>query len=155
MDSAILIAFAAPDEARHLIFKLFELASQGYIDLGISAAVIRETEAVLDRKYPNDSGKLKASLFEDLKLANVGVANDPSTRTLHACIPLTQYEPDARILATAIDAGCDVLVTYDTKHLLNNPKIGPPTTKLVVMNVRETLEWLFQRLLSDARNKNR
>ena len=57
------------------------------------------------------------------------------------------------MLAAAIEADCDVLVSEDKEHLLNNPDIGPPNTKLVVMSVHEALDWLQDRILSDIREK--
>ena len=45
------------------------------------------------------------------------------------------------MLAAAIERDCEAFVTYDRQHLLNNPDIGPPHTRIVVMTGGEALDW--------------
>ena len=36
----------------------------------------------------------------------------------------------------------DLFITHDSEHFLNNPLIGPPDTKLRVVNPHQALEWV-------------
>lgn len=68
---------------------------------------------------------------------------EPSEATIVQCEALTGYRPDARILAAAMECAADVLVTFDSAHLLGNPKIAPPEVAVLVMNAKDCLEWCF------------
>ncbi len=153
LDTTVLIAAALSesDGAPSRIF--FTLGTIGRVDLRVSSGVLAEADGVLGQIAGSAVGEIRAELAANLERGNVGVAANPADSTVEQCVALTRYRPDARVLAAAIEADCDVLVSEDKEHLLNNPDIGPPNTKLVVMSVHEALDWLQDRILSDIREK--
>ena len=75
-----------------------------------------------------------------------GESAEPMSDTVHDCLVLTAYLPDARVLACAVECVADVFVTTDKQHFLGNPLIGPPATRLRVMTPYEALEWVQEEL---------
>ena len=122
-------------------FGLFKLGEAKLVDLYTSNDALNEANAVLSNLLMEDFSTVKVLLAENLAMANVAIASIPNDSTVSKCEALTKYRPDARILAAAIERDCEVLVTYDKQHLLNNPHIGPPNTRLVVMSGGEALDW--------------
>ena len=81
-----------------------------------------------------------------LHQASVATTLDPDPQTVERCIEMTGYEPDARVLAAAIECDADLFLTHDTEHFLQNPLISPPDTRLRVMTLRDALAWARERL---------
>ncbi len=123
----------------------------GLIHLWVSEHTLRETEGVLRRLAGNDFPAIKVMLAENLVLANIATTANPDETTIQMCVGLTNYLPDAKVLAAALERDCEVLVTYDKEHLLKNPKIGPPNTRLVVMSGGEALDWAIDQVKTRAR----
>lgn len=67
---------------------------------------------------------------------------NPNNKTIKDCIEMTGYLPDARVLAAAVECEADLFVTFDTEHFLQNPLIGPPNTKLRVVDAYKALDWI-------------
>ncbi|MEO7717941.1 MAG: PIN domain-containing protein [Capsulimonas sp.] len=149
LDTTVLVAAALTNSPHSPNRTFFKLGALGYVDLRVSSGVLSEAEGVLTAVDPEHAHTLKFDLAQILEWSKAGVASDPSETTVAECHRLTKYRPDARVLAAAIETDCDVLVSSDKKHLLDNPDIGPPNTKLVVMSVSEALDWLQDRLLAD------
>jgi hypothetical protein len=80
---------------------------------------------------------------------SVGRGNGGRT-TVVRCIQMTGYQPDARVLAAAIECDSDLFLTHDTEHFLQNPLICPPDTNLRVMRPHEALAWVRERLRTGA-----
>ena len=116
------------------------------INLDTSEDVLREAQGVLQAVLGDDADRIKVLLAENLAMGNVFVVPAPNVATVQKCLAITRYAPDARILAAAIERGCEVLITYDREHLLNNPKIGPPNTRIVVMTSSEAKEWAIDQI---------
>ena len=150
LDTTVLVAAALTESPTSPNRTFFKLGALGYVDLRVSSGVLSEAERVLEAVDSEQAVALKFELAQILEWSRVGVAADPSEETVADCHRLTKYKPDARVLATAVETDCDVLVSSDKKHLLNNPDIEPPNTKLVVMSVPEALDWLQDRLLTDV-----
>jgi len=117
------------------------MAIHGLVDIVVSRNVTNELEGVLRDRVPDRAPTLIAYIAENLVLAHAIHASEPNEESVRECLRLISYRPDAKIVASAIETACEVLVTLDTEHLLNNPKIGPPNTELVVMGVSEALRW--------------
>jgi predicted nucleic acid-binding protein len=151
LDTSLLIAATlseAPKSPGKLLFKMGEV---GLVDLRVSHDVLRETERVLPRLISDRLQEFQAILAESLVLSNIATTADPDTATIQACTRLAMYLPDAKVLAAAIEQDCEVLVAYDKQHMLKNPKIGPPNTRLVVMSGGEALEWAIDQVSTRSR----
>lgn len=151
IDSSVVLAAMRSDNAASPNLMLFKLGAMGYADLRISSGVLSECEGVLKRLDPGRTDENKTILANMLDRSGVGVAAHPSDSMVASCLTFTRYKPDAVILAAAVEVGCEVFVTYDRQHLLDNPEIGPPNARLVVVEVREALDWLQDRLLQNLR----
>ena len=152
LDASMLVAAALSDNVNSPGYMLFKMGEAGLIDLWISDQVLRETEGVLKgRLGTEDAAAVFLYLARNIDKAGAGNASEPHDETVNACLPITNYRPDAKVLATALERDCEVLVTYDKQHLLNNPRIGPPNTRLVVMSAGEAVKWAKDQVITRAR----
>jgi predicted nucleic acid-binding protein len=124
--SAIIAAVMSPTGGARL---LFHLSQAGAIRLVVGKGILQETEEVLKRKAPHLIG-LFAQLFAE---ANVETAQEPTSEHLERAKSMLEYAPDAKVLAQAISANPDWLVSHDKEHFIGNPaldnlpfKIGTP-----------------------------
>lgn len=112
------------------------------IEMRLSRDVLADLEYVVSKRKP--------ALVKDLALlldrANFDPVPDPNDETVDHCDRLTGYRPDARVLAAAIECDADIFITTDKVHFIGNPLIGPPETKVRVMNPGEALDWCRYRL---------
>lgn len=161
LDSALIIAaLCSGNPAASPGYGLFKLGEAGLVYLYTSEDVLRETQGVLAELLGEAADKVKLLLAENLAMANIIVTPPPSDSAISDCYNITQYHPDARILAAAMEQDCEVFVTYDREHLLKNPKIGPPNTRMVVMTGGEAKAWAIDQIsvrsrLKAAQGRNR
>jgi predicted nucleic acid-binding protein len=108
--------------------KLFRLGEIGLIQLVLGPSVLRECEAVVQRKAP-------ASLPALAQLLDIGraeIAGAPGKDQLEKARKIVAYEPDALVLAEAIGAEPVWFITHDKAHFLDinssflNIRIGTP-----------------------------
>jgi predicted nucleic acid-binding protein len=109
--------------------KLFQLGEAKFIQLLIGPNVLRECEDVVRRKKP-------ASLVDLARLLENSLVETVSTsapKLIEAARLIVIYEPDARVLAEAMQAKPDWFITHDKQHLLKEPsatvlpfRIGTP-----------------------------
>lgn len=151
LDASLIVAAVLSESPSSPGRRLFKMGEVGLIDLWVSEHTLRETEGVLKRLTGDDYPAFRAVLAETLVLANIATTAPPDEATIHMCVGLTNYRPDANVLAAAIERDCEVLVTYDKTHLLKNPKIGPPNTRLVVMSGGEALDWAVDQVRTRSR----
>lgn len=139
--SGLIAAVMTPNEhsAGRLLLKLGEA---GVVDMRVSREVLSDCDRVLRRINPARVTQLAVLLHQ----ANIATTLDPNQDTIERCIEMTGYEPDARVLAAAIECDADLFLTQDTEHFLQNPLIGPPDTRLRVMTLHQGLEWCRDRL---------
>ena len=151
LDTSLIIASILSESSSSPGLRLFKMGEVGLIDLRVSHDVIRECEGVLRGLAGEQYPEFQVLLAENLVLANVVTTSDPASATIQRCTRITRYAPDAKVLAAAIDDDCEVLVAYDKEHLLHNPAIGPPNTRLVVMSGREALDWALDQVSTRSR----
>lgn len=151
LDASLIIAALLSDDPASPGRRLFKMGEVSLITLWTSRHILRETEGVLRGITGQDYPKLRAVLAESLVVANVATTADPDEATIQMCVGLTNYRPDAEVPAAAIERDCEVLVSYDKMHLLRNPQIGPPNTRLVVMSGGEALDWAVDQVKTRAR----
>jgi hypothetical protein len=148
LDAALIIAALFSADTASPGRRLFKMGEVGLIHLYVSDRVIGEARGVLQQLTGQDYDTIKVLLAESLVLANAVIASTPAAETVRTCLAITKYHPDAEVLA-------------DRQHLLQNPEIGPPHTRIVVMTGGEALEWAIEqvsvrsRLRLEAKQKKR
>jgi len=154
LDAAFLVAVLfSENPATSSDYGLFKLGEASLIDLYMSEDALREAQGVLQALLGGDTERVKVLLAENLAMANIAITPPPSEVMVLQCLDLTHYRPDARVLAAAIERDFEVLVTYDKTHLLRNPLIGPPNTRLVVMTGGEAKAWAIDQISIRSRLK--
>jgi predicted nucleic acid-binding protein len=117
LDSSALFAGVLSSEgAARALLVLSEL---GQIELLVSEQVIVETERSLARKAPAALPDFR----QTIKDASIKIAKNPTARAVKECLSMIHDPFDAPILAAAIKAKVDYLITHDRKHFLNDPKV--------------------------------
>lgn len=127
--------------------QLLQLGDLGFVDMRYCRDVVQDIQFLVQKRRP----ELMPELALTLDRANfAGEAALPTPETVNACMAMTAYRPDARVLACAIECDADVFVTSDKQHFLGNPLIGPPVTRCRVMTPHEALEWVQEELRRQA-----
>ena len=116
----------------------------------LSREVLGDCDRVLRHRDPERRRQLAVLIHQ----ANFATTLDPAEETIERCVDMTGYEPDARVLAAAIECDADLFLTQDTVHFLQNPLIGPPDTRLRVMTLFQALEWVRDRLQALAESQD-
>lgn len=125
-------AFSSTGGARELL----RLGELGVIALWVGPSVLAEADAVFSRKTPD----LRPSLAVLLARAKVAVGPQPGEDHLAHAEAVISYRPDARILAEALAANADFLVTHDQAHFLENPRLS--SLPCQVGTPGDALSWL-------------
>ena len=109
--------------------KLFRLGEVGFIQLIVGPRVLWECDQVVRRKVPNSLPTL-AYLLE---LGQVSTSSEQNRRQLKLALDIVEHQPDAYVLAEAIQAKADWFVTHDKTHFFTivdrssvSFKIGTP-----------------------------
>ena len=118
--------------------RVLKLGEADIIDLRVSREVLDDADWIVRKRLPA-SLPLLVVLID---ACNIATTLDPNQDTIAACVEMTGYLPDARVLAAAVDCDCDLFVTFDFEHFLQNPLIGPPNTRLKVVDAYQALEWI-------------
>jgi predicted nucleic acid-binding protein len=147
LDAALLVAaLFSENPAASPGYGLLKLGEASLIELYTSEDALREAQGVLQELLGDEAERVKVLLAENLAMGNVAITPPPSESTVSQCLSITNYRPDARVLAAAMERDCEVFVTYDKKHLLRNPLIGPPNTRIVVMTGGEAKAWAIDQI---------
>jgi predicted nucleic acid-binding protein len=105
--------------------KLFRLGEAGVIQLIVGPNVLRECEEVVRRKVPASL----PTLAHLLELGLVEIASQPLDNFIEQAKAIVAYhprrstggyQPDAYVLAEAIEAEADWFVTHDKEHFLKH-----------------------------------
>ncbi len=135
VDSSAL--FAAMLSATGFARDLIRLAIRGEVRLCTSTYVLREVATNLARKAPEAVAR-----FEQVQQEIEWQIVDPSPEEVLEAATYTVLK-DAPVVAAAQRAGCDYLVTYDRKHLLDPVEVTQKsgltivTPDVVVMAVQD------------------
>jgi len=148
LDSSALIAAILSPREDSASRRLLRLGEAGVVALRASREVLRDAEYLI-RRNP----ALLPLLALLLDQSNVKIVSDAPQEMIEQCLEMTGYLPDARVLAAAVECGADVFATYDTEHFLQNPLIGPPRTRLCVMNAHQAVDWCLAQLLSSSQDE--
>jgi putative PIN family toxin of toxin-antitoxin system len=137
-DSSALIsgAISANGAARFLI----QLAEIDEISIIINEQVIAETERILAKKSPRNLPNYR-SFIKVVHPTIMKVSADEVAR----CLYMISDPTDAPILATAIKAKVDFLVTHNRKHFLDDPKVAEKSG-LKIGTPGDALAWIRENL---------
>ena len=120
-DSSALVAgiVSAQGAARALLL----LAEDEKIGITVSEQVIVEVERNIARKVP------KALPFarEIILRANLRIARDPDAQEVRQCQDWISHPADVPILVAAVRVRVDFLVTLNTRHFIEDPKVARRT----------------------------
>jgi hypothetical protein len=142
-DSSALITAVMSGKPYSAARQLLELGDLGLVDMRLCAEVVSDTEYIVGKRRPD----LLPDVALTIHYANfAGETARPTSQTVEQCLELTAYRPDARVLACAIECDADIFVTGDREHFLDNPLIGPPRTRIRVMDPYHALEWVLSEL---------
>jgi len=94
--------------------KIFQLGEAGIFKLIIGPGVLRECDEVVRRKAPATLPTLAQLL--DISRVETTLAATPIS--MEMALSIVEYEPDARVLAEAINARPDWFITHDKEHFL-------------------------------------
>jgi len=114
--SALLAGLASPQGASNVILCLAEAK---LIVLAISQEVLVETERNLQVKLPRALPEYRRFLAV-CPLETVTMPSDQQVEAAKMII----HPKDAPILAAAMSAGVDYLVTHNRKHFLDDPEVA-------------------------------
>ena len=110
------------------------------MSLWIGPHVMDELDAVIARKSPGSKGFLAFLMTQ----AKVSVSTKPVSGLVTKTLEIISYEPDSLMVAEAISANVDYLVTYNRRHILSNPNINKfPFT---IGTAGDFLNWFKQRI---------
>ena len=138
LDTSVLFAAVWSETGgSRLILKLGEA---GAIALWVGRAVLREAEAVLERKSP--ASRPHMALLLDR--AGVQVGPEAGTEALALALSAVEYAPDAQVLAEALQRKVDYFVSLDRVHLVGNHRTE--SLPFLVGTPGDFLEWYRQRL---------
>lgn len=115
IDSSVL--YAATISSKGYAHDLIRLAVAGQVELVTSSYVLAEVTQNLADKQP----RALHTLNEIVRTIGWLVV-DVSREEVLAAAEYTVLK-DAPVVAAAVKADCDYLVTYDRKHLLNPPEV--------------------------------
>ncbi|MCC6500740.1 MAG: PIN domain-containing protein, partial [Anaerolineales bacterium] len=134
--SVIIAAVMSPSGGARL---LFHLSQANTVHLTVGKGVLQETEEVLRRKAPHLLGLLAQLLDE----ANIEVSDAPTAKQMNLAKSLIEYEPDANVLAQAISAKPDWLVSHDKEHFIGNANLNDLSFKIGTPG--DVIAWLRSR----------
>ncbi len=138
LDSSVLFSGAA--SATGAARALLVLGETGQIGLMISLQVAIETERALARKAPQS-----IPVFRQLmQAAKIRMVPDPPPEEVKRYVNLIAHEADCPILAAAVLAQADYLVTLNRKHFIDDPEIASKSG-LLIGTPGDALEWIRQR----------
>jgi predicted nucleic acid-binding protein len=117
-DSSALIAGVLSRMGAACVLMLF--SEQGKLDLFISEHVIEECERSLARKAPAALPAFRSAL----KDIQPKIVTAPTRDEIQPCLYMISDPTDAPILAAAIKASVDFLVTHNRRHFLDDPTVS-------------------------------
>ena len=136
--SALFAAVHSKSGGARLILKLGEM---GALSVWVGSWVLKEAQAVLDRKSPG-SRRYFALLLDQ---SRVEVGSEPDEDSLHEARSVIGYEHDAQVVAKAIALRVDYFVSFDRQRLVGNPRAG--ALPFPMGTAGDFLAWYRRRLL--------
>ncbi len=141
LDTSVLFAAVLSETGgARLILKLGEA---GAISLWVGPWVLKEAEAVLERKSPSSKGYFALLLDR----AKINAGKKPGRNQVARATKLVEYLPDAQVVAEAIAIGADYFVSFDREHIIACPNID--SLPFPVGTPGDFLGWYRDKLVKD------
>jgi predicted nucleic acid-binding protein len=141
LDTSVLFAAVlSPEGGSRMVLKLGEA---GLVELLVGPTVLAEVDGVVARKAP-ESRPLLALLLD---AARVEVGPAPSRKALASARRCVAHPGDAAVLAEALAAKVDWLLSHDKRHLL---AAGAHVATLTIGTPGDLLAALREQLASEA-----
>lgn len=103
--------------------KIISMGEQGLVDLLISTDVLAEA----DRNFEKKLSPYLQEFRETISRSSLNLVDDPSPHEIKSCVDLVGTD-DAPILAAALKAQADYLITWNTRDFMfKNPSHSIPT----------------------------
>jgi len=136
LDSSVIIAAVLSPSGGS--FRLFQEAKLNRIKIYISQFIFTEVITILQRKYPAKP----SSFYELIRETPINFVKDPSPELITT---LTNFinPDDAPILAAAIKAKPDFLITWDKKHFLKKEVVS--NVSFTICTPKEFLQKFWKR----------
>jgi predicted nucleic acid-binding protein len=146
LDSSALIAGIVSDQggARALLM----LGEAEILTLIVSEQVLAEVERNIARKAPKALPLVRKLIL----LANIQIMRDPPPDEVQRCLSWIAHHADAPILAAAVAAHVDYLVTLNTRHFTADPGVAEQSG-LRIGTPGDSLVWIRQQLAYHAGEK--
>ncbi len=142
-DSLFRLASTELPEERSAPLTIVRLSALGLVKSSDSEDTVAHTIKRLCQVYGKRSGGMIRRLNKLLQ-ANFHIVPTPTPERVQECLPEVLDPADALILSAAKDAGCFVLLTYNTRHFVKVQNIKVLTPKDFVEQVRKLLWFGFQ-----------
>ena len=139
--SALFAAVQSETGGARLILKLGETRA---LSLWVGPWVLKEAQAVLDRKSPGSRGYFALLLDQ----SRVEVGSGPDEDSLHEARSVIGYELGAQVVAEALALSVDYFVSFDRQHLVGNPRAGD--LPFPIGTAGDFLAWYRERLTQAA-----
>jgi hypothetical protein len=122
---------------------LLKMSEHGLANIWVGRDTIRQIDLLFQRtaRSAEQHKDASATVAEHLVRFAVDTAPEPDEKSIERCRAFASYESDAKVLATAMEQDCEVIVATDHPHLLRNPNVGPPNTRFVVMGTKMAFDW--------------
>jgi predicted nucleic acid-binding protein len=127
LDASVL--FAAAYSSRGASRELMRLALRGDVNLSVSRFVLEETVRNLSAKA---SPEISATFQQLIAALDLEITPDPSKEDVLAAAAYTALK-DAPVVAAAINAQTDYLVTLDRKHLIDPVEVAGGSGLAIVL----------------------
>ncbi len=137
-DSLFRLASTKLTEVQSATRAIVQLASLGFIKVVTSVDAVNAARNALRHVYGRQSEGMIRKLRKLLQL-NFRIVPTPEPERVQECLPEVGHIADALILSAAKDAGCFVLLTYNTRHFVKAQRIRVLTPKEFVEQVRKIL----------------
>jgi len=139
MDTSALLAAIASEKGGAA--EILRLAEVGQVEVLVSRQVVTEAERNIRRKLPGGLPFFREALAPILKLVP-----DPPLEMVEECEGIISSPADAPILAAAMVAQVDYLVTLDRKHFIDDPTVAEKSG-LHIGTPGDFLTWFRSKLL--------
>jgi predicted nucleic acid-binding protein len=114
---------------------LFILARAGACEIVSSGYAVEEARRNIGAKHPRRLGELESLVGE------AAICREPAHSTVRWALSLGLPDKDAPILAAAVDAGCNLLITGDVAHF--GSMFGTRQRGTVVLRPADAFELLI------------
>jgi predicted nucleic acid-binding protein len=138
LDSSAIVAGAI--SAKGAARVLLQLAEAEELDIVINEQVIEETERSLAKKSPQNLADFRRLI----KVIRPLIVKEAPEEVAN-CLYMISDPNDAPILAAAIKAKVDFLVTHNRRHFLDDPKVAEKSG-LKIGTPGAALAWIREKL---------